>query len=531
MRGIRKIFFFLLSCIVAQGSAYAMEPFWVNSRACDHGWAVYHEAMMERAVHFLESRDYPAGYNPYDPPSAEALADPSREKYPLHWAVKWSMYKEIRELLHYLNVNALDAASDTPLHVAAQYNKPGSIKQLCLRADIEINAKGGKGRTALHVAAENGFKEVAQLLLDGGAKINLADDNGQTPLYLAIVNGHLGIIPLLLDKKLGINEKDSDGYTLLHYAALGGYPSVIQFFLDKGLDIQARNGFGQTPLHFAADRGNSEAVQLLLGKGADVNAQTNRYATPLCLAVEGGHQNTARLLLDAGACIDALDGHGNTPFCWAFQNRHALRLIRLLYNRNAIMRIKDLREAWFYGPYNGQEAATKQLSLLWAHKIRVNPEEAKNSDGFEESDLPAIGQSFKLLECAATNNSDGVHDAIENGAWINAAMPPEFKTALHVAVCNGNMDMARDLIVHHAKVGRRSAGGNKALHYAVHMENREAITLLLCAGAKPSSKNYDGNSPIELAAQKPHLLATFIIAAAKTPEQKRQFCEYLKHIV
>ena len=472
----------------------------------------------------LNCIEYPADYNPLCPPSAEALADPSREKYLLHWAVKWGRYKEIRELLHHVDVNASDADGNSPLHVAARYNKPGSIEQLTLRADIGINARGQKDRTALHVAAEHGFKEVVQLLLDHGAKKKLTVDNGKNSLYFAIVNGHLSIIPLLLNKKLGTNEKDSDGNTLLHYAAEGGYSSVIQFFLDKGLDIHARNRFGETPLCRAAEEGNTQAVQLLLGKGADVNAHDNNHITPLHSAAGRGHLATVRLLLDAGACIDARDGDGNTSFYWAIQ-RYTLKVIRLLYNRNAVMHIWDLEAVSFH---KDKAAVVEQLDLLWANKVVADKEIAKVVHACLGSSSLAIRQSFKLLECATANNSAGVHEAIEDGAWINAAMPPEFKTALHSAVCKGNIGMARELIVHHAKIGARSADGNKALHYAVQTENRDLIKLLLCAGADPSSTNYDGQSPIELAAQKPHLLATFIIAAAKTPEQKRQFCEYLQ---
>ena len=46
-----------------------------------------------------------------------------------------------------------------------------------------VNARGRGGRTPLHVAAENGCKDVCEALLQHGAKADAKDDMGRTPLF------------------------------------------------------------------------------------------------------------------------------------------------------------------------------------------------------------------------------------------------------------------------------------------------------------------------------------------------------------
>ena len=41
-------------------------------------------------------------------------------------------------------------------------------------------------QTPLHLAAEEGYPDMAEVLLDHGAHVNAADDDGDTPLHLSL---------------------------------------------------------------------------------------------------------------------------------------------------------------------------------------------------------------------------------------------------------------------------------------------------------------------------------------------------------
>ena len=55
-----------------------------------------------------------------------------------------------------------------------------------LGADMDVNARDDNGWNPLHLAAENGHKEIAELLIAKGADVNAKNKYGDTPLGLAI---------------------------------------------------------------------------------------------------------------------------------------------------------------------------------------------------------------------------------------------------------------------------------------------------------------------------------------------------------
>jgi protein phosphatase 1 regulatory subunit 16A len=53
----------------------------------------------------------------------------------------------------------------------------------CIKNNVDLNLGDKFGATILHIAAANGFYQVADLLLMHGAKVNLQDNDGWTPLH------------------------------------------------------------------------------------------------------------------------------------------------------------------------------------------------------------------------------------------------------------------------------------------------------------------------------------------------------------
>ncbi len=72
--------------------------------------------------------------------------------------------------------------------------------KLLLEYNAPVNARGPKGRTALHYAAAAGFLQVMAVLLDHGADYRLRDHQGETPLALARRYGRIAAGSLLEDR-------------------------------------------------------------------------------------------------------------------------------------------------------------------------------------------------------------------------------------------------------------------------------------------------------------------------------------------
>ena len=190
----------------------------------------------------------------------------------------------------------------TPLHLAA-FQGYLEIATLLLAAGANLEARDISERTPLHLAARSrctprhlaaqsgcGSFHIAawssitttKLLLSHGADIAARDEQGHTPLHQARRNA----AELLLDSGSDVNARNVHGETRLHLVAGGGKRESIEQLLAHGADVNVLTRFGQAPLHVAAANGNLVAADLLLAHGADINGGSSGHIPPLGLAVK-----------------------------------------------------------------------------------------------------------------------------------------------------------------------------------------------------------------------------------------------------
>jgi len=155
----------------------------------------------------------------------------------------------------------------TLLHIAAD-NGRKDVAGLLLDRGMDVNVNNNYRDEPLHMAARGGFKDVAQLLLDRGANINAADTYGDTPLHLAADNGHLDVAELLLAKGANINAQDKNGWTPLHWAVESGHKDVVEFLLKSQADVNVKDNSGRTPLKLAFSSKYMDIADLLAKYGA-----------------------------------------------------------------------------------------------------------------------------------------------------------------------------------------------------------------------------------------------------------------------
>ena len=147
-----------------------------------------------------------------------------------------------------LSANGLTQAQlDAGLVSAAQGNDlPGSCEYLRRRANVDARESGlYYKRTALMIAANDGFLDLAKLLHANGADVNLhggSHDGGQ------------------YDR----------GWSALHYAAVAGNAEFARWLLDSGAEVDTAWAGENTALWEASYWGRPEVVELLLSRGADV---------------------------------------------------------------------------------------------------------------------------------------------------------------------------------------------------------------------------------------------------------------------
>ena len=205
-----------------------------------------------------------------------------------------------------------------------------------------INATDKNGRTALHIAIENGSaKSLEKLLETSEVDINIANNNGFTPLHLAVTHGCKeedatmretanSVRPLLVKslvdfKDIKLNKKDQDGSTALHLAAKYADVKTLELLLKADIDVNAKNYNQRTALHNAAQYADKHVIKSLLAAGIDVNAKNNRGFTALHMAASDGRTEAVETLLtDDNIKVDEKTKKGVTALDLAKENKNIM---------------------------------------------------------------------------------------------------------------------------------------------------------------------------------------------------------------
>ena len=222
------------------------------------------------------------------------------------------------------------------IRTAFQYEVPGLFLATCynlpyivltyLETGASLGKLNGSGTTALHVAARNGYSEIATLLLDYGADVEAKGDetgrSGETPLHCAASEGHAGLIKILRDHGANLATESATGVTALYLAAAGGHSAAVgALLIDRVLPEFWDDR--DNCLIMAASRGYEFIARMLILINGNLEARDFKGRTPLMVAIiksgpitQDG-KDTVQLLLEKGAKLGAQDQLGNTALDYA----------------------------------------------------------------------------------------------------------------------------------------------------------------------------------------------------------------------
>ena len=123
--------------------------------------------------------------------------------------------------------------------------------------------------TPLIFAAYHGRNELVRHLIAKGAPVDMPCGRHRgTALVVAVDQAYYEIAEMLLDAGANPNAVNTEGRSALHIAAQSRQKKTVRFLLSRGADPELQDGKGKTPLSEARMRDLDEIVTLMEEKTA-----------------------------------------------------------------------------------------------------------------------------------------------------------------------------------------------------------------------------------------------------------------------
>ncbi|HKO96672.1 MAG TPA: ankyrin repeat domain-containing protein [Pyrinomonadaceae bacterium] len=199
-----------------------------------------------------------------------------------------------------INPNAKDEETGATALIAASSRGDLPVVQALLKGGAGINEKDKAGFNALLRALQRKHDDVAAILVvRPELEVNAQGSDGLTALSQYVIRNETTRVQNLLERGANPNLRDGEDDTPLHLAAQRGNIEIVRLLLAKGADVNAKNKVGGTPLMWAGVYGHEEVGRALLEKGADPTLKDADGLTAAAWATKNKRETMAQMLLDA----------------------------------------------------------------------------------------------------------------------------------------------------------------------------------------------------------------------------------------
>ncbi|KAK0757420.1 hypothetical protein N5P37_010144, partial [Trichoderma harzianum] len=335
---------------------------------------------------------------------------------------------------------------------------------------------------ALHAAIKVGNKAAAEIILDLKSSVTEAnesatDEESQTRsypsslLHLAVANGNVDLLSMLASEDLPIDVRDAKNRTPLHLASMLSYQDMVRHLISMKIDVNAKDVVGRTALHYAALMGH---LEILLEKKASSKKYNKLGDMALHIAIRNADESIVRLIAAAeDVNLEARAKNSFTPLLLAADCGH-LVILKHLLGRGAEMNVRALND--------------------------ITP-----------------------LHLAAEKGHVALAEfLIQNGAEIdylgNAASRP-----LHLAAEAGHLALVKMLLQYNADIQGQGGGSRTPLIFASAAGNVETVRCLVNHGARPNQKDSNGQTGLNVAAQRGYRQIIDILLEAVASNKKLEW--------
>ena len=197
-------------------------------------------------------------------------------------------------------INGTNKANESPIVLAVKLQNVELVEELVKRPELDINTRGHKGKTPLHMVAATDNDKIALVLLRHGADVHLKDTSGSTPLHIACYQGSTSIVKLIFRERPQSNDvlltqADRAGNIPLMIAkkSPNNSTAIIDFLISYDVDLQHTNELSETLLHMFGPTDNAESSMIITKKAPSLLSCRNiNRQTPLHIAAMMGHKES-----------------------------------------------------------------------------------------------------------------------------------------------------------------------------------------------------------------------------------------------
>jgi ankyrin repeat protein len=214
----------------------------------------------------------------------------------------WAAFNGKTDLVRLLVERGADIAKQnnkayTALMLAAEEGRDEILRFLHAEG-ADVNAVNAEGHSPLTLASVGGHAQVVEYLIAQGADVQIRTrEDGSTALILAAEKGYEDVARLLVGAGVKVNARRTKGLqdSALTLACREGDTAMVNLLLDHGADVNASNRRGPAII-LAAERGHKDLVAMLLAKGARAEVKDWEGFTPRQVALRGGHKGVVEVL-------------------------------------------------------------------------------------------------------------------------------------------------------------------------------------------------------------------------------------------
>ena len=411
-----------------------------------------------------------------------------------------------------------DSQGNTALHIAVAAHADAAALGLILDRKALVNARNKAGDTALHYAVRDDLQDTGELLIARGADIFANNARGESPLYLSFPEK----IPPGKAREWIVNPatilaRDGAGNSILHYAAQWKLDAQIPMIVSRGINPNVPNAMGEPPLFMAVKADSRSAVLALLAAGAHVDARDSQGNNSLHAAVRWNAVNAAQTLISRAANVNAHALNGKTPLHdsirWGI-----IRMEILLIGNGADLEVRDNEgnTPFMEAIMAGYIASAERLNDIGVDVTTRNNRGDTPLHIAVAQDRPdmvalLLGWGAKIharniLEKTpfqvALATSPRMVSALLTPQWIGVS-DDDGRSPLHIAILsNAEVETLRIIVDRGARVSSVDLDGKTPLHLALEREKWDHAKLLADGGANVFAVAGDGKTPAEIALAK-----------------------------